>query len=86
MTSDEIDDLAGNTETPVMKMDGYDDCVIGLARIFNGSPFLVYDHEKIIQKLMKDGMTREEANEFHEFNQVGAWVGDGTPAFLIKTP
>jgi len=27
-------------------------------------------------------LTKEEAEEFHEFNQIGAWMGDGTPAFV----
>ena len=29
-------------------------------------------------------MTKHEAEEFWEFNMVGAWVGDQTPAFLIR--
>jgi len=28
-------------------------------------------------------MTWEEAEEYFEFNQMGAWVGDSTPCFLI---
>jgi hypothetical protein len=35
---------------------------------------------------MRDGMTWEEAEEYFEFNQMGAWVGDSTPCFLIKDP
>ena len=27
-------------------------------------------------------MTQEEANEFFEFNVVGAWVGEQTPIFV----
>jgi hypothetical protein len=34
--------------------------------------------------LVMDGF-EEEAVEFHQFNQLGAWVGDHTPAF-IDTP
>ena len=46
---------------------------------------VVYDREKVIAKLMdRDQMTHEEALEFYYFNQVGAWVGEKTPAFLIK--
>jgi hypothetical protein len=29
-------------------------------------------------------MDREEAEEFHEFNQAGAYLGEGTPAFLLE--
>jgi len=28
-------------------------------------------------------MTQEDAQEFFEFNQFGAWVGEGTPCFLF---
>jgi hypothetical protein len=31
-----------------------------------------------------DGMTYDEAVEFFEFNVLGAWVGDETPAFYSK--
>ena len=83
MTTEQIDELADECESPLLRMDGYDDCVIGVARIFSGDPFLVYDREKVIEKLMSDGMEYEEAEEFHEFNQAGAWLGEGTPAFLV---
>jgi len=32
----------------------------------------------------RDGMTEEEAIEYFEFNVTGAWVGEGTPAFVYK--
>lgn len=65
----------------LLTMDGFDDCIVGVAYQFNRS-FVVYDRQKVIEKLMADGMSHDEAVEFHEFNQAGAWVGDHTPAFL----
>jgi len=67
-------------------MNDFDDCAIGILERFGlDVPVIVYDREKVIAKLMeRDGMTHEEAEEFYYFNQVGAWVGEGTPAFLIK--
>ncbi len=67
-------------------MDGFDDCVVGILERFGiDQPIVVYDREKVIAKLIdRDGMTHEEALEFYYFNQVGAWVGEKTPAFLIK--
>jgi hypothetical protein len=29
-------------------------------------------------------MSEEEAYEWFEFNQIGAWLGDATPCFLTK--
>ncbi len=45
-------------------------------------PIICYDRSRIIQRHVDDGMTEEEANEFFEFNQIGAWVGDTTPCFI----
>lgn len=48
---------------------------------------LCYDMDWIIQKLMKrDGMTHEEAVEYFEYNQLGAYVGKQTPIFLNRIP
>jgi hypothetical protein len=67
----------------LLKMDGFNDAIIGEAQRFN-SHFVVYDYDKVIMILMRDGMNREEAREYWQFNQAGAWVGEGTPAFLFK--
>jgi hypothetical protein len=64
-----------------LKADGFDDCLIGIVSTFNGSVFL-YDEDLIIKKLMKDGMTDEEAWEYYDFNILGSWVGDYTPIYL----
>jgi hypothetical protein len=51
---------------------------------FGSEPFLLYDQDAVIESLMRDGMSYEDAVEFHEYNQLGAWVGDSTPAFFVK--
>ena len=30
----------------------------------------------------RDGMTRDDAEEFFQFNTVGSWVGEKTPIFI----
>lgn len=62
-------------------MDGYDDCIIGICHRFGQEPIIAYNRQKVIKKLEKH-MTEEEAIEFHEFNQVGAYMGDKTPCFI----
>jgi hypothetical protein len=79
-----LDDLGDMYEGELLKMDGFDDCVIGMCIRFGQEPVILYDVEKILAKHMKSGMTRDEAEEFFEFNQIGAWVGDRTPAFCRK--
>ena len=67
----------------LLKMDGFDEAIIGEVLRFSDR-FLIYDHKKVIEILMRD-MSEEEALEYWSFNQVGAWVGEGTPAFLMET-
>jgi len=70
-----------------LTMDGYDDCVIGVLERFGMEPIVLYDKDKVIQKLMDDGCdSYEGANEYYEYNQLGGWHGDKTPGFLIRLP
>lgn len=71
-------------EDHMMIMDGYDSCIAGIAMRFGYPNVLAYDYEKVIRKLVKQGMTEEEAVEWFEFNMIGAYVGEGTPIFIHK--
>jgi len=66
----------------MMQMDGFEDCVAGTVIRFGMPTILCYDLHKVIAKMVADGMTEEEAYEYYNYNQLGAWVGDGTPAFI----
>ena len=63
-------------------MDGYDDCVLGVADRFGCSSHVVYDLNKVLKKLVESGMTEEEAREYYEFNMIGSYVGANTPSFV----
>lgn len=69
-------------EDDMLVMDGFNDCVVGVAERAGGSRVLAYDTQKIVSKLVDQGMSVEEAIEFFEFNQLGAYVGEGTPVFI----
>ena len=68
----------------MMKMEGYDDCIVGVVDRCGQETFLVYDPDLVVKQLMDDGMTWDEAWEYFHFNQAGAYVGDGTPGFLDR--
>lgn len=68
----------------VMTMDGFDDCIIGVCSRFNQEAIIAYDFSKVITKLIKQGMTKEGAVEYFEYNQLGAWMGEMTPCFIEK--
>lgn len=62
--------------------DGFDSCLVGICYRFGQEPLACYDQQKCIEKLMQDGMSREEAIEFFEFNVIGSGVGETTPVFV----
>jgi hypothetical protein len=69
----------------VLKMDGFDDCIVGVVERCGQESFLVYDVEKVIQKLQDTSeMDYHEAVEYFHFNQADAWLGEGTPGFLDR--
>lgn len=69
-------------EHEAMTADGFDEALVGYAERFGMGPIALYDRQKYIEILMRrDGMTEEGAEEFFEVNVIGAWVGEGTPAF-----
>lgn len=77
--------LAGFDNEEIKTIDGYDSCIVGVVERFGQPPIVCYDKEKIIQKLIDNGMDCEKANEFFCINYLGYWVGDGTPCFLSKS-
>jgi hypothetical protein len=69
--------------TNLLKMDGFDDCIVGVCERYGMDAVIAYDKDKVIDKLVtRDGMTRDEAEEFFSYNQIGAWMGEKTPVFV----
>ena len=67
----------------MMIADGFDEAVIGYIDRTNEPRVVVYDREKCIDILSKD-MSRDEAEEYFEYNVAGAYMGAETPAYLHK--
>lgn len=62
--------------------DGFDGALIGFVERCATPPVALYDRAKCIEILMlRDTMSYEEAVEFFEFNTLGSWMGENTPAF-----
>jgi hypothetical protein len=62
-----------------MVADGFDDAIIG---VDDNNLKIVYDIDKVIDILIKDGMDVDEAIEYYEYNIAGAYVGENTPSFI----
>ena len=62
--------------------DGFEKALLGFGYQFN-TPVAVYSRDRCLHVLMeRDGMNREDAIEYFDFNVAGAWVGASTPVFL----
>lgn len=62
-----------------LKFDGLDNAIIGFCTQGPMSSRLAYDYDRIIEILISQGMTEDEAVEFADFNVLGAWMGEDTP-------
>jgi hypothetical protein len=61
----------------------YDDAIIGVIERAGGSPVIAYDTQKILD-ILERSMPMEEAQEFFEYNILGAYMGDRTPVYITQ--
>jgi hypothetical protein len=67
-------------EDEFLKADGFDDAVIGVDMF---SMRLIYSKSKVIEILINEGLSEEDALEHFSFNIEGAYVGEKTPIWCI---
>jgi len=83
MTREEIEE--NYSEDKLLFADGFDDAIVGVSHQFN-SLSVAYDKDKCIDILMaRDKMTRDDAEEYFNFNVINSWVGEHTPSFIYKS-
>lgn len=61
----------------------FDAAILGVAERYDMPPVVCYDRTRVIDILARD-MPRQDAEEFFEFNTLGAWLGETTPVFVDK--
>ena len=74
--------IYGEDVETMMLADGLDEAFVGLATTFGEKIRAIYDINKVIELLHSQGMSYEEAEEYFDFNVVGAYVGENTPVFV----
>ena len=74
--------IYGEDVETMMLANGLDEAFIGIATTFGEKIRAVYDINKVIDLLQRQGMTYEEAEEYFDYNIVGAYVGEQTPIFM----
>ena len=78
-------DRIAEWDEDVLLADGFDAAFVGLAERCGSVPVAVYDRARCIQVLVaRDGMSEEEAEEYFDFNVLGAYVGERTPWFITS--
>lgn len=71
----------------VLLMDGFEDALIGFSQRISEPLLAVYSLDKMVEVLMsRDGMTFDDANEYIDFNCIGAWLGEKTPVIVTALP
>lgn len=85
MDRDEIEAFVGDVapDEDIILADGLDEAFLGLAPEME-PPIAVYSETKAIEILSKQGMSRDEAVEYFQYNVVGS-LFEGSPMF-IETP
>lgn len=69
----------------LLKIDGMDKALLGICMTWNDHVLverLVYNGRVITEILIEKGMSEEDAQEYIDFNIVGAYVGDSTPIVM----
>lgn len=84
MTRDEIADMVSEHNPEALLADGFEEAFVGVARRCGQPTLAVYDYALGVKVLMtRDGMDEGEAEEWMEFNVLGAWMGEHTPLWRV---
>lgn len=84
MSNKLADILIRYPDNEILTADGLDDAILGTVEVKQTNQVLVaYSRSLVIGILMnRDKMDFDEAEEFYEFNIVGAYMGELTPLFV----
>jgi hypothetical protein len=83
MNRQQIEDFFEDTGIKVLLMDGFDEACIGFSQRINEPMLAVYSYDMMLDLLMdRDGMELDVAEEYIEYNCVGAWIGEQTPIIV----
>ena len=82
MTREECYDLSIERDLMFLEGPEFDVAIIGVLERFGATDAVCYDYEKVIQVLMDQGMSVDDADEWYQFIILGSWMGDTTPVFV----
>ena len=83
MTIPEILQSLAEEYPEALTADGFDDAIIGVVEGAGRADVVAYDYDVCVAILMRDDdMDKETAEEYLDFNTVGAHVGEHGPLFV----
>jgi len=80
MDTKQITEELGELDPEILLADGFEAALIGYVTIYNKT-LALYDEAKCLDILTQGGMSEDAAREYFDYNVVGAWMGEKTPAF-----
>jgi hypothetical protein len=79
MTPQEIEEELSFINEQALLADGFREALLGIDVI---DYIAVYDYEKCVDILMRQGMSKDDAIEYMDFNVLGAKMGEYTPRYV----
>jgi hypothetical protein len=74
--------IADENESALL-LDGFDEAFVGIAYRCGQPALAVYDYDRCLAVLLRDDeLSFEQAVEHLEYNTLGAWMGEHTPAIV----
>jgi len=81
---EEIEEWLVDDNPEALFMDGFDDAIVGVVKRHTRETLVCYSYDKMVEKLISDGLTQEEAVEYISFNIECAYYGDHQPVILYE--
>lgn len=66
----------------ILLIDEFESALIGYVEGAGSSAVAAYDKDQVIQTLIADGCTEEDALEHFYYNVAGSYAGENTPVFI----
>jgi hypothetical protein len=75
-------------DADMIVLDGpeFDAAILGIVTVAGQPDRVLYSTEKFLDVLVSQGMSRDDAVEWYDFNVSCAYMGERTPAFLEEPP
>jgi hypothetical protein len=83
-----LDQLTDDETVTFLEGPEFDGAIIGLGHRYGAALVVCYDRARVLDVIVAGGCDEDDAEEYFEFNIIGAYVGDSTPMFIdcVETP